>query len=107
MSDNEWVEEFFYFGNAMYPSDATYRRKGSILEKRYEFEVFLTPVPERDNIYKGDFENYEDFLKVCHDITVSVINNRNNRAPSLYLLGWVTIDTPEGLARYEEDKKYG
>lgn len=40
MDENNWTYEFFYFGNGVWPSDATWRHDGD----RYEYQVELGSV---------------------------------------------------------------
>jgi len=111
-----WIEEFYYFGNANWPSDATYRRKGDVLQCRVEMQIHLEAKDDDGSkTYLGSAEKVADFLQKYVDVKFHVgdgyeVNpayGGGHVPPNLFIIGWVDWSTPEQLKRYEEDKRIG
>lgn len=111
---NDWIEEFFYFGNACWPSDATYRHNGDKLQVKVELPVKLNETEKR-NFSSTVNEKIENFIQEYIDVEFVVFNgykatnspNQPNVPPSLFIIGWYDISTKEGWKQYELDKKIG
>jgi hypothetical protein len=113
MSD-VWVEEFFYFGNACWPSDVTYRHNGDKLQVKVELPLKLSEVENR-RFSSSVTENVETFLTKYIDTEFIVFNgykavnspNQPDVSPSLFLVGWCDVSTVEGWEQYALDKRIG
>lgn len=114
----QWREESFYFGNANYPSDATYRRDGERLQIRVEMPI---PLQRDGNIrykanmsYRPDFsdESVTDFLAKYQDCEILVhdsyqLASGKTQPPSLFVTGWQELTTEEDKTNYFQNKLDG
>ena len=106
----QWTEEEYYFGNANYPSDTTYRRSRDRLQVRVEYPVNLERSTDQHS-FTGNVDGVAQFLSDYQDIQLLIYPSRTSSrgtpvAPALYLIGWEEVDTQEGRRRYELDKKF-
>jgi len=108
-----WVEESFYFGNANYPSDATYRSRGNRKQKKVEKSLVMRDVDGRYGYQRSEPEGVTEFLNTylnCeflladgHEIRKEYGGGRTK--PVLWLVGWYELTTPEDFEYYERDKE--
>lgn len=112
--ETEWVIEDLYFGNANYPSSATYRRAGDRIQVQVLKQIFLSP-EERENSHMliGSMEGVQAFMLTYEDCSFMVAPGYKildaygggMTDPILWLQGWRELNTAEDFARYEEDKE--
>lgn len=110
----EWTEESFYFGSAVYPSEATYRRSGGVIHARVEKWIELDGTAKGDSTgspYVGSAEGLLEFVSTYFDCQflvhpgyVAVNGGGLYVPPSLYVVGWKDVSSAEGLQQYERDK---
>lgn len=113
----KWRVESFYFGNAMTPSDRTYRRSGERLQVREEMAIPLTRYQARTYRTSIDYrpewrdESVLDFLNRYQDCELEVSDGyedmRAYMEPGLFVLGWNEVTSNEGRNQYVKDKLDG
>ncbi len=105
-----WQEEFFYFGNANWPSDATYRVSGERIQFRVEKSIELTRA-DNGQLTAGTGE-LAAFLNAFEDSGLIVADSYQIRSaaagdrtePKLWIVGWQELTTDEEKAQYLKDK---
>jgi hypothetical protein len=107
----EWQEEFFYFGNANWPSDATYRTSGERLQLRVELGLQLVK-NETTGQYVADTSEVADFLAAYNDCSIVVrdshkVHGGGRSEPTIWVMGWKELTTEEDRAEYLRDKAMG
>lgn len=116
-----WTVEEFYFGNANTPSWAIYRNSGERLQRQIEMPLPLALVKPDGGQYEADLDvktpwttmSTVDFLGRYQDCKILIQdsyplgNGDRRQPPSLWLIGWEEVTTPEGRLEYEADKKDG
>lgn len=110
----DWVIEDLYFGNANYPSSATYRRSGDRIQVQVLKQIFLSPEEqENSHMLVGSMEGVQTFMLTYEDCSFLVAPGYKVldaygggfTDPVLWLQGWQELITAEDFARYEEDKE--
>lgn len=97
----DWSTQFFYFGNAVWPSSATYRTSGERIQLRIELDLGLA---SEDNLkYVCGTEKVVDFIKTYSDCSFELIASSE---PGLFLVGWHELESDEERARYFETKDW-
>ncbi|MEO6761753.1 MAG: hypothetical protein ABI220_05300 [Candidatus Saccharimonadales bacterium] len=110
----QWQEEFFYFGNANYPSDATYRTSGERIQLQIEKGLPLTK-KEGSSQFTADASEVTEFLATHEDCSLLVADSHEvheqygggRTEPVLWVIGWKELTSDEERAGYLEDKAIG
>jgi len=110
----QWREEFFYFGNANWPSDATYRTSGERIQLRIEKGLPLTKNESRGQ-YVADASEVAEFLSLYEDCSFLVADSHEvleqygggRTEPVLWVVGWKELTNDEERATYHQDKAFG
>jgi hypothetical protein len=114
LPSEQWHEVFCYFGNANWPSNATYRESadGERVQYRMELNLKLEPIESPIKEYGADPAEVADFLAKYQDCQFIVHDSYEVQeafgggrvAPSLFLIGWKELTEPEELAEFQSDK---
>lgn len=100
---DDWVVEDFYFGNAVWPTDASWRSRGIELQYLVEREIhsFREFPDETHPTVLSEIESIkESFEPPLVDCFNKVIGD------TLFFHGWLDkTDDPSARGRYEQDKK--
>lgn len=107
----KWTEELCYLGNMEY---VMYRTAGDTVQVRVELPINLNEVVAERGIkkYHGSTEEARDFILTYRDNEIVLhpgyLAGPNGAAyvpPSLFIIGWKDLTSPQELAQYESDKQ--
>ncbi len=101
-----WVEEFFYFGNAVWPSDATWRTRGDELQERVSIYIdSFSGDPESEAVWDEVLEKvlaFEQKWGALLDTEPLLIGDH------MYVIGWWdATGNADYRQKYLDDKRDG
>ena len=100
-----WQHESYYFSNACWPSDVSYRRDGERLQVQIEMVV---PVTYSITSSTAEVRLAPDVLAQLSELEeVTLTLDTAERYTLTYVRGWAEVTTEEGRQQYADDVRVG